>query len=468
MNRPWELNIEFTKTDRKAVYVQIADAIIIAIKSKRLKAYEILPSTRKLASMIGVNRNTLLKALDILMIEGWLISKDRVGIFVADVKVDVAVTKEKTNQQTSSDKPQVILLDDGVPNTQIAPIKELASAYRRGFGLKFKRNILGYTDSRGSVAFREMIAQMLNHKRGLQVGASEICITRGSQMALYLTAQCLLTNKDCIIVEAPGYQPAWKVFEHTGAQVLSAKVDEQGIIIEEVKELLQVHKNIKAIYVTPHHQYPTTVTLTLQRRLELIELAKAHNFFIIEDDYDHEFHFDSRPILPIASYTTIEHYVYIGTFSKIVAPALRIGYLVGATNLIEKISALRAIIDIQNDPIMEQAVVELIKNGDIKRHIKRAIKYYKDKRLYLQQLLEEHLKDKIEYNLPSGGLAFWMRPTQKKITLDLLAKLKAQQIEIMDVSKYNPDCVVNGLRLGYGSVEKESLKKAIEVLSTLL
>lgn len=468
MNRLWNVNIELTKTTQKAVYVQIADAIIAAIKNKRLQAQEILPSTRKLATMIGVNRNTVLKALDILILEGWLVSKDRVGIFVADVLVDTTVAKGKTIPKQASYEKAAIVLDDGVPNTQIAPMKELASAYRRVFSVKFKRNILGYTDSRGSSTFRAMIAQMLNHKRGMQVAPNEICITRGSQMALYLTAQCLLTTGDRILVESPGYQPAWTTFQHTGAEVVPIKVDQEGVNVDEVEKMLHKYNNIKAIYVTPHHQYPTTVTLSLKRRLQLIELAKRHNFTIIEDDYDHEFHFDNRPILPIASYTDIKHYVYIGTFSKIVAPALRIGYLVGELDLIHKISNLRAIIDIQNDPIMEQAIVELIKNGDIKRHIKRAAKYYKDKRLYLQELLDTYLKGKVNYHLPSGGLAFWIRPVNKIILPELIATLAEQGIQIMDVSKYNPNHSINGLRLGYGSVDHDHLKEAIIKLSSCL
>lgn len=468
MNRLWNFNIQLDKNNEKAIYLQITDAIISAIKSERLRPLDILPSTRKLATLIGVNRNTILKALDLLIIEGWLFSKDRVGIFVADLIIENQLPKVIEKKKVPEYKKATIVLDDGVPNTQIAPMKELASAYRRVFSLKSKRSILGYTNSSGSPKFRAMIAQMLNHKRGMHLTPNEICITRGSQMALYLTAQCILGPQDVILVESPGYQPAWTTFRYTGAQVIPVKVDNDGLIVEEVEAILQKNTAIKAIYVTPHHQYPTTVTLSLKRRLKLIELAQKYDFIIIEDDYDHEFHFDNRPILPIASYTNVDHCIYIGTFSKIVAPALRIGYLAGNVELIKQIGALREIIDIQNDPIMEQAIVELIQNGDIKRHIKRAAKYYKSKKNYLEKLLDTHLKDKVDYQSPTGGLAFWLRPVKKIAIPQLIEQLEEVGVQIMDTSKYNPNYSINGLRLGYGSIDSQNLEEAIIKLSKIL
>ncbi|WP_264790806.1 MocR-like pyridoxine biosynthesis transcription factor PdxR [Aureispira anguillae] len=468
MNRLWYFDIQIKEENKKAVYIQITDAIIAAIKNGRLKPQEALPSTRKLATIIGVNRNTVLKALDILIAEGWLISKDRIGIFAASVSIQDHRSKDKNSTLAPVHKKAVVVLDDGVPNTQIAPIKELASAYRRVFSLKSRRTILGYTGSLGGLKFRAIIAQMLNHRRGMQVSDDEICITRGSQMALYLTAQCLLTEGDLVLVESPGYRPASAVFINAGAQVMPIEVDQDGIVVEKVEQAILKHSNIQAIYLTPHHQYPTTVTLSLKRRLRLAELAQAHNFIIIEDDYDHEFHFDNRPILPIASYMAIKHYIYIGTFSKIVAPALRVGYLVASSDFIQKVGALRTIIDVQNDPIMEQAIVELVREGAIKRHIKRAAKYYKDKRQYFEGLLKTHLGDKVDYTVPTGGLAFWVRPKKEIKLSDLVANLEKSNLQIKDISNYNSTTLVQGLRLGYGSIEKEELEMAILQLSKCL
>ncbi|WP_228414149.1 PLP-dependent aminotransferase family protein [Chryseobacterium sp. CH21] len=221
----------------------------------------------------------------------------------------------------------LINFDDGHPDSKIAPVNELARAYRQIFSIKAKWQMMGYGDEHGDIEFRKMISQMLNHQRGMHIHENEISITRGSQMGMFLTAQSLLSSGDHIIVEDPGYQPAWQAFQYAGAQLLPAPLDQEGISIEAVEKLLKQHQNIKAIYITPHRQYPTTVTLSLSRRLKLIELSNLYNMTIIEDDYDNEFHFGYRPILPISSFPELHNYVYIGTLSKVVAPALRIGYL---------------------------------------------------------------------------------------------------------------------------------------------
>ncbi|QZT37643.1 PLP-dependent aminotransferase family protein [Halosquirtibacter xylanolyticus] len=461
MRRLWNFDLDINFNSKKAIYIQIADAIIEAIKDERLKANDILPSTRKLAEHIGVNRNTLIKSIDILIAEGWLNSKDRVGIFVANVNIKSTKKQTIPKRSTQSTPQHHIILDDGTPNTKISPIKELASAYRRVFALKSKHNIMGYSDPLGTLELRELISQMLNHKLNIQTSVDEICITRGSQMALYLTAHVLLTAGDVVLVENPGYKPAWRAFESTQAKLIPIDVDLDGIVIEDIEKQLANHDNIKAIYLTPHHQYPTTVTLSLKRRIRLIELANQYDLTIIEDDYDHDFHFGKRPILPISSHSNLKKYVYVSSFSKIIAPALRIGYMTSSFDLIDKVSSLREIIDVQNDTIMELSLSELIKTGELKRHIKRATKYYQDKRLYLDELLQTYLKSKVKYNIPIGGMAFWIRPIKDLHMPDLIHKLR-------ESSNYEFEKLNVGFRLGYGSIEKEDLKTTIIKLDEIL
>lgn len=474
MLRSWKFEIQLDQQADQALYLQIADAIIKDIQSGRLKAGDALPGSRNLAQLLKVNRNTIVEALNVLLAEGWLISKERQGTFVADDIPKLSSTSKNTQSPSmavdQAAKPFHLQFDDGHPNAKIAPVNELARAYRQIFSLKTKWQLMSYEgNALGDDALRKEIAQMLNHQRGMQVQEANLCLTRGSQMAMYLAAQCLLKAGDEVMVEHAGYKPAWKAFEHAGAKLLPVRVDEEGLVVTEVLEYLKSNKRIKAIYVTPHHQYPTTVTLSLKRRLELIRLSNEYGFTIIEDDYDNEFHFGYRPVLPLSSYPELQNYVYIGTMSKVVSPVLRVGYLTSSDRtLIEKVGQLRKIIDVNGDSIMEQAVLQLIKDGAIKRHIKKATSYYKAKRDLTAMLLKKHLENKVVYTIPDGGLAFWIA---MKTPMDWTAfseKMLQKGVKITSPSAYGLDGSANGLRLGYGALTEQELAEGIIALSSCL
>ncbi|SFS83137.1 MocR-like pyridoxine biosynthesis transcription factor PdxR [Sphingobacterium wenxiniae] len=473
MLRGWKFEIQLDEKSDKAVYLQIADAIIKDIHSGRLKAGDALPGSRNLAQLLKVNRNTVVEALNVLIIEGWVISKERQGTFIADTLPDFKEV-QKSNRVVSTPKSTMhshyhLQFDDGSPDSKIAPITELARAYRQIFNLKARWQMVGYGNELGGLEFRKSIVQMLNHQRGMQVNEQNICITRGSQMAMYLTAQYLFTKNDYVIVENPGYKPAWSAFENTGAKLLPASVDKDGLLIDDVVSYLKSGKKIKAIYVTPHRQYPTTVTLSLKRRLELIRLSNEYGFTIIEDDYDNEFHFGYRPVLPLSSFTELKNYVYVGTMSKVVAPALRIGYLASNDDaLIEKVGSLRKIIDVQGDSIMEQAVLQLIKDGTIKRHIKKATNHYKAKRDFMATVLNKHIKSKATYAIPEGGLAFWIVPNTQIDWSQVSQTLKNKGIKIITPDTYSFAETVNGIRLGYGSLSEKELEEGIIALAEIL
>lgn len=471
MLRPWQLEIAPEYEPGKPVYLQIADKIIADIKSGRLKSGNPLPGSRVMARLFQVNRNTLVEALNVLLNEGWLVARERKGTFVADQLP--ALAGRRGSQPTPAEQPVLpplpqIRFDDGHPDSRIAPATELARAYRHIFNRKARWQMMGYGHELGDAAFRRAIAQMLNHQRGMQLQEQHLCITRGSQMAMYLTAQCLPANSS-VIIEHPGYKPAWKALEHAGLELLPVRVDNEGLVIEDVLAHLLSGKKISALYTTPHRQYPTTVTLSLPRRMQLIQLSNQYGFTIIEDDYDNEFHFGYRPVLPLASFPQLKHYVYIGTMSKVVAPALRIGYL--ATNsaaTIEQIGTLRKIIDVQSDTFMEQAVLELINDGTIKRHLKKATLHYKTKRDLTADLLQQHLSDKVNYTLPEGGLAFWLQPLRKTNWKKAAGTLTANGIHIITPDNYSLNNSVNGIRLSYGALTLEQLETGIKALASVL
>lgn len=469
MLRPWELVIPLDRGEEKAVYMQIADAVIAAIQGGKLVAGSILPGSRQLAAQLNVNRNTVVEALDVLVAEGWLVSRERRGIFVADVQPVVQAGRSlvsKSGIAKELDVKPLVTFDDGLPDSALAPIDELARAYRQIFARKGRWQMMGYRHEAGDPEFREAIAQMLNYKRSMRLSADQVFITRGSQMAMFLAAHVLLQPGDQVLIENPGYKPAWEAFTHAGASLLPVNVDAHGLVIEEVKEYLKQYPNIKAVYITPHHQFPTTVTLSLRRRMELVALSNEHGFTIIEDDYDHEFHYSPRPVMPVSSLEQARNYVYIGTMSKIVAPALRIGYLASCALVIDKVTNLRKIIDVQGDYMMEQAVFQLIQEGEIRRHLKRTTSLYKSKRDLFEQLILQYLSDKVDFTKPEGGLAFWITPKKPVDLVQLAGTLKQKGIALISPDTFCYKGFANGFRLGYASLSEAQMREGIRAIAT--
>jgi GntR family transcriptional regulator/MocR family aminotransferase len=470
MLRPWELQITINPNCGRPVYIQISDAIISAIKAGKLRGGDALPGSRQLAAKLELNRNTIVEALNVLLGEGWLVSKERKGVFVAErlsafqgIERDLPRRTDKIVQ-----KKPAIIFDDGLPDSRIAPINELAAAYRQIFNQKGRWQMMGYSSSSGDIEFRNAMAQMLNFKRGMRLSPDEVFITRGSQMAMYLSAHCLIEKGDYIAVENPGYKPAWQAFENAGAKLLPIRVDSEGIVIEDVKAHLRSRKKIKGIYITPHHQFPTTVTLSLQRRLELVALSNKHGFTIIEDDYDNEFHFGQRPIFPVSSFDNVEHYVYIGTMSKIISPALRTGYLASSETFLKKVAQLRRIIDVQGDNIMGQAILQLINNGHVKRHLRRATLLYKNKRDFFEKALNQHLDGKVQFTKPDGGLAFWLVPKKRMDPVKIHQQLSQKGVQVIPPIDFSFDKTSNGLRLGYASLSESQIDEGLKAIAKVL
>lgn len=471
MLRPWLLQIEIDSSSTKPIYIQIADEIISYIKNGTLKAGEALPGTRQIASSLHVNRNTVVQAFEVLLSEGWLSTSERKGSYVSD-KLPSIIPSGRDNKTEFQHKQEtirndLIFFDDGLPDTSCAPINELARSYRRIFAQKAGWKVMNLASEFGDIRFREGISKMLNHNRSMNTSAKQICITRGSQMAFYLTAQCLFEKGDIILIENPGFRSAWETYLHAGATLIPIAVDDEGIKTDEVENALTKY-NVKAIHITPHHQYPTTVTLSLSRRLKLIELSNKHQFTIIEDDYDNEYHFGQRPVMPVSAYEGLHNYVYIGTLSKLIAPAIRVGYIYSSPDFIEKVGRLRKIVDLQGDSIMEQAILELINTGDISRHKKRMVNHYAEKRDFFDDLLAYYLKDKVIYKKPDGGLAFWIQLVSKKNLYKVRELTSLKRVGFYTPERFSFGEPIQGIRLGYASLSKEDLEEGIQVLARYL
>jgi GntR family transcriptional regulator/MocR family aminotransferase len=304
--------------------------------------------------------------------------------------------------------------------------------------------------------------------RGLAAGPEDVLITRGSQMAFYLLGRALIAPGDLVAVEAFGYRPAWEALRMAGARLVPLPVDAHGLRVEALSELTQ-RERVRAVYVTPHHQYPTTATLAPGRRLALLALARAERIAILEDDYHHEFHYHGRPVLPLASADDAGVVVYIGTLSKILAPGLRIGFVVAPVPLIERLATLRLFIDRQGDRAVERAVAELLEEGEAQRHVRRMRRVYEARRNALAEALRARLGDALSFELPAGGMAFWARVADG-IDVDTWAeRALAEGVAFYPGKRFAFDGRRRPFaRLGFAALDEDELREAVRRMASAL
>jgi GntR family transcriptional regulator / MocR family aminotransferase len=422
----WHLDLEIDPASSVPLTLQIIRTISSEVRRGRLRPGALLPGSRTLARSLGVSRNTVFAAYEELEAEGWLQSSPTRGTFVSEDLPDSsprgrpAEPRSKRADRIGFDLESIDLApldatvgrgalrwDFGLPDTRLAPVDALARAYSRVLR-KHGRTVLQY-DRYAEVdsPLESVYAAMLSSTRGLAVDASQVVLTRGSQMGLYLVVRALVRPGDVVAVEHPGYVRMWELLRAAGARVVPIAVDRHGIDVGALEEVSR-SQAIRAVALTPHHQFPTTVTMSIARRLELLELARKKRFAIIEDDFDHEFRYEGHPVLPIAAADDSGIVVYVSSLSKILAPGLRCGHVVAPAPLSKQLRQLRKLIDIQGDQALDWALAELFEDGEVQRHVNRARRIYRARRDRLAEALERRLGGIVRFNLPSGGLALWV------------------------------------------------------------
>lgn len=482
MLRPWQLSLSdrIDPSRDTPIYMQIIEALIRDIERGRLTSGTYLPSSRELARVLNVNRKTVVFAYEDLIAQGWLDSAGTRGTMVAAALPDPVKRKPADAEPTMSNvevayryaappaRPIALpgdagfKIDEGAPDGRLFPVELLARAYRSATLQTAEANGFQYRDPRGSPALREGIASMLRGQRGLPVTAENICITRGSQNGLFLAAQILLRPGDAVVVEALTYEPAVAAFRALGAQIVPVGLDDGGIDIAAVEQACRRHA-VRAVFVTPHHQFPTTVSLRPGRRLRLVELARRLGFAILEDDYDHEFHFQSQPLRPLASYGAGQ-VIYVGSLSKLLLPALRIGYIAAPPSVIDAIAHRVSLTDGMGNALTEDATAALIANGELRRHARKAWQVYAERRRNFAAELDRTLGDIVQYRIPDGGLAFWLRfPDMDLDALEERAWSKGLRFA-SSRSFMTRDDAPRGLRIGFASLNADEARTALGAL----
>lgn len=471
--------------DGRPGYLRIAEGLRAAINAGRIQPGDRLPSSRTLADMLGVHRHTVIAAMDELVAEGWLEAGERRAhrvvkelpsqFFKSETRSKSSCLSRKMKWQfarevnasdccppVDSGRAYKHVFQGGQPDLRLFPYHE----FRACMAESLRRSPVtrsGYSNAAGYGPFIERLEAYLGHMRALT--GRDIIVTHGTQEGIFLAAQLLIKPGDRVAVETYGYSSAWDAFRSAGGELVPVKVDESGMDPDALEAAIAKHK-IRFLYLTPHHQYPTTVTLTAARRMRIYELASQHQIPIFEDDYDHEFHYRCQPIAPLASTDPCELVIYASTLSKVMFPSMRIGFLAVPKPLYQPLINLRSIITRQNSVFLQDAVAKWMDNGGFERHLRRMRRVYQERRDTLVSELNEGKQHglPLDWSVPDGGMALWLNCG---VDADAVTQKAAEAgVFVTPESMYR--CGQQGsnthLRLGYASQTPEEIRAGIGLL----
>lgn len=404
----------------RQVYAELRQAIL----SGRLTPGAKLPSTRSLAQLLGVSRATVTQSYEMLLSEGYLETIVGSGTFVCRQLPDELLNTTPIQAKSQLANSSISLSAYGESLNDRAFLRlpeadvEISFSYGRPAFDKFPidlwrkllsrhccstAKVLDYTDnSAGYQPLREAIAAYLSRSRAVNCSPEQIIIVGGSQQGLDLITRILINRGDWVAVEEPGYLGARRAFLAQGANLFPVSVDKSGLIVSSLTT--DIIPNLKLVYVTPSHQFPTGATLSLPRRLELLAWAQKSGVMIIEDDYDSEYRYGERPIPALQGLDQSNSVIYVGTFSKVLFPALRLGYLVLPHSLVEIFTRAKWLADRQSSLLEQYALTDFINEGHLERHIRRMRSLYDQRRQTLVRCLLSHFGDRVEILGENAGM----------------------------------------------------------------
>ncbi len=468
-----------------SLYLKIASAIRTAIKTGQLKPKEPLPSARELARTLDINRHTVMSAYQELIAQGWLESIERkhyrVVSFLPIDSSQASAVKDKP--QTRFNWPtkkafETLLINKptsafrynfagGMPDLNLFSFKEF-KYYMNQSLLRPNIDSLGYGNNQGSESFIQQLETYLRRIRSIT--DKEIIAVNGTQEALFLVAQLLLNTGDRVAVEPLGYRPAWNAFKSAGAELVAIKQHPTGIDVEHLRKLI-VRKKVKLIYLTPLHQYPTTITLPIEERMAIYNLATEFGVIIVEDDYDHEFHYDSQPLAPMAASDPNGQVIYLASFSKIMFPGSRIGCMAVDPSLVPALLNYRAVINHKPNNLVQESIALWMKDGAFERHLRRMTKTYQQRRAALVNALDQYIDEGIElnYQLPAGGMAIWLDIKNNATALEKYCL--ANDIYLQTEHQFHLDKEKSQnrfVRLGFAAMETKQMQQGLAIIVDFL
>ncbi len=481
---PFELAL-IERSSELPAYKWLYAALREEIVKGRLRPGARLPATRELAKQYGLSRGTIMNGFDQLKAEGYLEGTVGSGTYVSSVLPDelleVGATGGKRPEATRSVERRMSSYAQRVslfPNLQIRPSRAFranvpaldlfpATLWAQVASRRLRRasmNLLLGCDAMGYQPLREAVASYLTSSRGVHCVPEQVAILSGVQEALDVVARLLLNPGDRVCMEDPGYPGAARAFAAVGAKISAAPVDDEGMTLH--KQALQ---GARLIYVTPGHQFPLGMTMSLSRRLKLLEWVAKSGAMILEDDYDSEFRYVGRPVPALQGLDHHGMVLFTGSFSKVLFPSLRLGYLVVPLDMVESVSAMISIIN-RHAPLLEQSVLcDFMTEGHFGRHLRRMRQVYAERRSVLQEAAQKNLAGVLEITGVEAGLqtAAWLCDGRSGHSAAAAAAEK--KVEVTPLSEYcQGPSAREGLHLGFAAVSPKEIRRGVQELAITL
>lgn len=471
---------EHTSHAHQSLRERLCYALRQSITQGALSAGQRLPSSRQLATDLGVSRITAEAAYAQVESEGYLLRQTGKGTFVSsdiplpekDKKRAIAKTRPATLSSRGAqivatggchDPLEPMAFAAGSPDLRVFPLKiwkQLTNKQMRIGGEK----LLGYGDPQGFAPLREAVCSYLQQSRGVRCSPEQIVITNSSQQALQLLAMLLLDPEDNVWLEQPGYPGARNAFTSAGASLCAMEVDEQGLRPDDAKPAP------KLMYLTPSHHYPSGVSLSLSRRFKLLEYARRHQCWIIEDDYDSELHYDGHPLPAMQGLDKHQQVIYLGTFSKVLFPSLRLAYAVLPTALVAPMVTLRTVYDGHSSQLMQAVTADFIHNGHFAAHLRFSRQLYHSRRDHLLTQINNKLSGWLTPQPAAGGLQLCARlPAGSEPRLSQLASdfgvMTPRLSPLYLPAPHSSSCIHDGWLLGFSALTPGEITTAVDRLA---
>jgi GntR family transcriptional regulator / MocR family aminotransferase len=481
------LDIHITLHGRRDLTGQIYGQLRAGIIEGRLAAHARLPSTRDLAAQLGVSRKTTLDVFERLIAEGFLRTRAGDGTFVAEglTRLPAARSEPATSHARATGiwramparmampmPPADIALDcdfkGGVTDKTLFPY----DAWRRCLNHALRKQaragdgVAGYRDPGGEQELRLGIARYLAFSRAVVCNWQDVIVTQGAQQALDLLARVVVEPGDVVAVEEPGYPPARALFAAQGARIAHVPVDGEGIVVRKLP------RNTRLVYVTPSHQFPLGMPMSLERRIELLEWAAARGAVIVEDDYDGEFRFEGRPVESLKSLDRAGLVAYVGTFSKTLFPDLRMGYVVPPAALAGPLWSAKQIGDWHSCLLTQSALGAFMLDGAYAKHLRRMHKAYAARRAMLLQHLSGPLAPWFEALPATAGIHLVARLTDTLDEARVVAAARAVSVGLYGIRAFyagaTDKAAEQGVLLGYGGTRIDAIERGMTRLAALM